>query len=170
MVNRHSPKQEVELSEAEVWSLLESIKDPEIPVVSVVELGLIRSVDLSGSKIRIGFTPTFSGCPALEMMRQQIRSCLMEAGAAEVEVVLLTSPRWSTDDLLPSARQKLKEFGIAPPPTAGGDLEIALQTVVRCPYCGSENTSLRNSFGPTLCRAIYTCNHCRQPFEQFKPL
>lgn len=166
MVARRSPL----LNEADVWQILEGVKDPEIPVISVVELGIIRQVEVSEDRVRVAMIPTFSGCPALDRMRQDIREALLASGAAEVEVTVLMSPRWSSDDIQPAGRRKLKAFGLAPPPHAAAGLDSALLEIVHCPYCGSLNTSLQNSFGPTLCRAIFTCNDCRQPFEQFKPL
>ncbi len=158
------------LSVQQVWDLLEEVKDPEIPVVSVVEMGIVRRVEVQGDEVRVTITPTFSGCPALDFMRREIQARIEQAGAGQVSVELSNNPPWSSDDLSPSARRKLKEFGLAPPPSTSGGLELALLDVVRCPYCDSEDTVLKNSFGPTLCRAIYVCNACRQPFEQFKPL
>lgn len=155
----------------DAWRALEDVKDPEIPVVSVVEMGIVRSVELEGERVQVKMTPTFAGCPALHAIREDIATRLLEAGAAEVEVVLSLSPPWTSDWITPEARRKLKEFGLAPPPHLGGAmLPILSLEVAACPYCGSEDTTLKNSFGPTLCRAIFTCNGCHQPFEQFKPL
>lgn len=153
-----------------IWQILSEVKDPEIPVVSVVEMGLIRGIGLEAQAVVVTMTPTFVGCPALNQMQTEIRERLLEAGAAEVEVKIVFSPAWSTEWIAPQARQKLKDFGLAPPPHHGGRIDIALLDVVACPYCDSQDTSLKNSFGPTLCRAIYYCNNCQQPFEQFKPL
>jgi ring-1,2-phenylacetyl-CoA epoxidase subunit PaaD len=154
----------------EVWQILEQVKDPEIPVVSVVEMGLIRGVATSGDTLIVSMTPTFAGCPALETMRVEIADRLKEFGFPEVEVRLVYSPPWTSDWITDSARQKLKTFGLSPPPRHAGRLELALAEQVQCPYCDSSDTDLKNDFGPTLCRAIYYCNHCRQPFERFKPL
>jgi ring-1,2-phenylacetyl-CoA epoxidase subunit PaaD len=159
-----------ELTEAKIWELLEEVKDPEIPAVSVVELGLIRSVGMQGEKISIAMTPSFIGCPALEVMRSAVADRLREAGAGEVEVKMTLSPPWSSDWITPSGREKLKNFGLSPPPRRGGSLEEALEAPVACPYCGSLDTALTNSFGPTLCRAIFVCRACTQPFEGFKPV
>lgn len=158
------------LNEAAVWEILEEVKDPEIPVVSVVEMGIIRAVEVDGETVQVTMTPTFAGCPALQAMRDEIEARLLAAGVGQVKVKLSLSPPWSSDWIAPQARQKLKDFGLAPPPLHGGRFEATLLEVVACPYCGSEDTSLKNSFGPTLCRAIFFCNACRQPFEQFKPI
>jgi ring-1,2-phenylacetyl-CoA epoxidase subunit PaaD len=153
-----------------IWKILEQVKDPEIPVVSVVEMGLIRNVGIDGDKVIVTMTPTFAGCPALQVMKQAVEDNLRELGAQEVEVKMTFSPPWSSDWILPEGRRKLKEFGLAPPPRHGGDVQSGLLGEVTCPYCDSEKTTLKNSFGPTLCRAIYYCENCQQPFEQFKPL
>ena len=158
------------LTSEEIWNLLEQVKDPEIPVVSVVELGIIRQVDVDGETVRVRMTPTFSGCPALQEMQNQIEARLRQAGAVQVDVQIILAPPWSTDWIAPEARQKLRDFGLAPPPVHGGNFELASLEMAACPYCSSTDTSLKNSFGSTLCRAIFYCNHCQQPFEQFKPL
>ena len=158
------------LSAVKIWQFLEEIKDPEIPVVSVVEMGIIRQVEVDERFVRVTMTPTFSGCPALQEMQSQIHQMLIQAGAERVEIKISLSPAWSSDWITPAARKKLKNFGLAPPPLHGGNFEITLLDIVSCPYCASTDTSLKNSFGATLCRAIFYCNHCQQPFEQFKPL
>ncbi|HJW91164.1 MAG TPA: 1,2-phenylacetyl-CoA epoxidase subunit PaaD [Anaerolineales bacterium] len=163
-------QQEDELTSEKIWQILETIQDPEIPVVSVVEMGMIRSVGLDGQKVIIQFAPTFAGCPALDVIQTEIKQRLLELGAREVQVQVKYSPPWSSDWITPEARQKLKRFGLAPPPFHAGRLERALEQAAVCPFCGSQETRLANSFGPTLCRAIYVCTRCSQPFEQFKPL
>jgi ring-1,2-phenylacetyl-CoA epoxidase subunit PaaD len=159
------------LTTDEIWEVLDEVKDPEIPVVSVVEMGLIRSVGINDEKVIISFTPTFAGCPAFQVMRDEIQKQLEEAGAEDVEVKITYHPPWRSDWILSEGRKKLKEFGLAPPPVKGGkSVEEALSAPAVCPYCESENTTLKNSFGPTLCRSIYYCENCQQPFEQFKPI
>jgi ring-1,2-phenylacetyl-CoA epoxidase subunit PaaD len=153
-----------------IWKILEEIPDPEIPVVSMVELGIVRGVEIQGSTVKVTITPTFSGCPALAMMQETIQDKILEAGAEHVEVKISRSPPWSTEWIRPEARQKLQKFGIAPPPQHGGEIELAMLAPAHCPFCGSADTSLKNSFGPTLCKAIFVCNQCRQPFEAMKPL
>jgi ring-1,2-phenylacetyl-CoA epoxidase subunit PaaD len=159
--------------ERRVWEALGEVPDPEIPVVSVIELGIIRSVQAAPERIRVEMLPTFVGCPALEVIRQSIADRL--AGmAAEVEVGASFAEPWTSDRITRQGRRKLRESGFAPPAphdaAAGKPLfpTISVRPVARCPFCGSEDTVLENPFGPTLCRAIHWCNQCRQPFEQFK--
>jgi len=156
----------------QVWDALAEIPDPEIPVISLVDLGVIKSVDVCRGQVRVEFTPTFLGCPALEVMRAQMAEKIEELGAeADVEVVLDDS--WTTDRITPEGREKLRAAGLAPPAPreAGAPKLVQLQSAVfRCPYCGSTDTKLENIFGPTPCRSIRYCTSCRQPFEQFKTL
>jgi len=149
---------------------LEDVKDPEIPALSVVELGVIRNVHVAGHAVTVDFAPTFAGCPALDVMRAAIEVRLRALGASPVEVRLVLSPPWTTDFISAAGRAKLKAFGLAPPPRHEGLIQVLFADDALCPYCDSADTTLKNSFGPTLCRAIYFCNTCRQPFEQFKPL
>jgi ring-1,2-phenylacetyl-CoA epoxidase subunit PaaD len=155
-----------------VWSALAEVEDPEIPVVSIVELGVVRDVQVEGHRVHVEFTPTFLGCPALEVMRDQMASKIEELGAeADVEVVMDDS--WSTDRITPAGREKLRAAGFAPPAPreATAPKLVQLQSsVFRCPYCGSTDTKLENIFGPTPCRSIRYCTSCRQPFEQFKTI
>ncbi|MEW5958179.1 MAG: 1,2-phenylacetyl-CoA epoxidase subunit PaaD, partial [Chloroflexota bacterium] len=144
------------LTEAEIWQILNDVKDPEIPVVSLVEMGIVRAVELTGRQVTVTITPTFSGCPALPVMKQDIKERLKALGFDSVEVKETLNPPWSSDWITHEARQKLKACGLAPPPRHGGNVEILLLERATCPYCNSENTTLKNSFGPTLCRAIYT--------------
>ena len=156
----------------DVWAALAEIPDPEIPVISLVDLGVIKDVEIEDGRVRIEFTPTFLGCPALEPMQRAMEAKVDELGAkAEVRVVLDDS--WSTDKITPAGREKLRDAGFAPPaPREAGKLNlIELQRGgFRCPYCGSTETRLENLFGPTPCRSIRYCDGCRQPFEQFKTI
>jgi ring-1,2-phenylacetyl-CoA epoxidase subunit PaaD len=156
----------------EVWSALAEIPDPEIPVVSLVDLGVVRYVSVSDERVRVEFTPTFLGCPALEVMRDAMASRLAALGAEpEIEVVLDDS--WSTDRITPEGREKLRAAGFAPPAPreASAPRLVQLQSnAFRCPYCGSTVTRLENIFGPTPCRSLRYCETCRQPFEQFKTI
>ncbi len=160
------------LHERDVWDALAEIADPEIPVVSLVDLGVVRRVDVEGARVRVEFTPTFLGCPALEVMRDAIARRIAELGGeAVVDVVLDDS--WSTDKITPEGREKLRAAGFAPPaPRAAGTPQLVqLQSsAFRCPYCGSTDTRLDNLFGPTPCRSLRYCTRCRQPFEQFKTI
>ncbi len=156
----------------QVWSALAEIPDPEIPVISLVDLGVIRDVAVDGERVRVEFTPTFMGCPALEVMRDRMAASIAELGAEpEIDVVLDDS--WSTDRISPAGREKLREAGFAPPAPRlpGGPQLVQLQGGgFRCPYCGSTATRLDNIFGPTPCRSLRYCTSCRQPYEQFKTI
>jgi ring-1,2-phenylacetyl-CoA epoxidase subunit PaaD len=152
-----------------IWEALAEIPDPEIPAVSLVDLGVIRSVSIEGSRVRVEFMPTFLGCPATEVMQRLMAERIRELGAEPS--VELAGEGWSSDRITPEGRQKLEDSGFAPP--AGGRASTLLQIesgVHRCPYCGSTDTRLENLFGPTPCRSIRYCDGCRQPFEQFKTL
>jgi ring-1,2-phenylacetyl-CoA epoxidase subunit PaaD len=156
----------------QVWDALAEIPDPEIPVISLVDLGVIRSVDVAGEQVRVEFTPTFLGCPALEMMRDAMTDRIAALGA-EPEVRVITDDSWSTDRITPEGREKLRASGFAPPAPreTGGPQLVQLQSnAFRCPYCGSRDTALENIFGPTPCRSVRYCRSCRQPFEQFKTI
>jgi len=161
-----------ELTAETVWTALDEIPDPEIPVVSLVDLGVIKDVTVDGRSVRVAFTPTFLGCPALEVMTRAIAERIEDLGGqAVVDVVLDDS--WSTDRITQEGREKLRAAGFAPPPlrTAGGTTLVQLQTDTHyCPHCGSSDTRLENIFGPTPCRSLRYCNACRQPFEQFKTI
>jgi len=153
---------------AQVWAALEEIPDPEIPVVSLVDLGVIRSVDVENGQVRIEFTPTFLGCPALEVMKRA-----MEDKVPGADVRVIQDDSWSTDKITPAGREKLRAAGFAPPAPreASAPKLVQLQAnVFRCPYCGSTETRLENIFGPTPCRSLRYCESCRQPFEQFKTI
>ena len=151
---------------AQVWAAFDEIPDPEIPVVSLVDLGVIRSVDVRNSRVHVEFTPTFLGCPALEAMVKAIEGKVGELGA-EAEVEVVNDDSWSTDKITAAGREKLREAGFAPP----APRLVQLQSQVhRCPYCGSTETKLENIFGPTPCRSLRYCESCRQPFEQFKTI
>ena len=156
----------------EVWAALAEIPDPEIPVISLVDLGVIRDVAIENGTVRVDFTPTFLGCPALEVMRDAMAERIRALGA-EPEIVVHTEDSWSTDRITPAGREKLRASGFAPPaprePTAPTLVQLQ-SNVFRCPYCGSTDTRLENIFGPTPCRSLRYCTSCRQPFEQFKTI
>jgi ring-1,2-phenylacetyl-CoA epoxidase subunit PaaD len=155
----------------DVWAALAEIPDPEIPVISIVDLGVVKGVEVTNGTVNVEFTPTFMGCPALDAMRRAMESRIAELGAsADIHVRLDDS--WSTDDITPEGREKLRAAGFAPPaPRVAEKLELVqLQRGFRCPYCGSTSTKLENLFGPTPCRSIRYCEDCRQPFEQFKTI
>jgi len=157
--------------ERRVWDALALIADPEIPAISLVDLGVIGEVRIGPELVHVELLPTFVGCPAIEVMRQQIGERLSELGVAErVEVEVSFATPWTSERISVAGREQLRRSGFAPPVMEGGDgLDVlAVMPIAECPYCGSRNTSLDNPFGPTLCRAIYHCTDCRQPFEQFK--
>ena len=159
------------LSEQDVWDALAGVPDPEIPDISLVDLGVVKSVSIDGREVVVEFTPTFMGCPALERMQLELAQAI-EAIGGEAEVRVLMDDSWSTDRITPEGREKLRIAGFAPPaPRPAGKLELVqLQRGFRCPYCSSMDTRLDNIFGPTPCRSIRYCNGCRQPFEQFKTI
>ena len=155
-----------------VWDALAGIPDPEIPVISLVDLGVVKDVTVDGEHVRIAFTPTFLGCPALEVMKRELERAVESIGGAPVVDVVLDDS-WSTDRITPAGREKLREAGFAPPSprAAGATTLVQLQSAAfRCPYCGSTDTRLENIFGPTPCRSVRYCDACRQPFEQFKTI
>jgi ring-1,2-phenylacetyl-CoA epoxidase subunit PaaD len=157
---------------AKVWDALAQIPDPEIPVISLVELGVVRHVAVENGQVRVEFTPTFLGCPALEVMRDAMAESIRELGA-EPEINVCLDDSWSTDRITPSGREKLRASGFAPPTPrdASAPTLIQLQSNIhRCPYCGSTETRLENIFGPTPCRSLRYCTSCKQPFEQFKTI
>jgi ring-1,2-phenylacetyl-CoA epoxidase subunit PaaD len=160
------------VSEATVWEALAEIPDPEIPVISLVELGVIRDVEVEGSQVRVEFTPTFLGCPALETMRDAMDARIRELGA-DPDVRVVVDDSWSTDRITPAGREKLRDAGFAPPAPREATPPTIVQLQSRsfkCPYCGSTDTRLENLFGPTPCRSLRYCASCHQPFEQFKTI
>ena len=159
------------VSEEEIWAALDTVKDPEIPVISVVDMGIVREVKIEGGAANITMSPTFVGCPAIDFMQQSIKKAVIDLGYEVVNVKVDMNLVWSTNLLTEKGKQQLKEFGLAPPRqvsetgVSNKDLEN-----VECPNCGSTNTSLNTPFGPTLCRAIHFCKQCNNAFQQFKPV
>lgn len=158
-------------SEDTILSWLEEVKDPEIPVLSLVDLGIIREVRVSGDSAELVITPTFVGCPALEMMKQEITDVLLRKGLSEVDIKISFARPWTSDDISEKGRKALKEFGLAPPPHSSALItDLDLLEHAECPRCSGTNTELKTTFGATLCRSIHFCNDCREAFEQFKPI
>jgi ring-1,2-phenylacetyl-CoA epoxidase subunit PaaD len=163
----------------DVRAALDSVPDPEIPGVSIVELGMIGDVEVAADGIRVELLPTFVGCPALEVIRNSIEARLADFGLAVAVDVSFSTP-WSSDRISPEGREKLRQSGFAPPPPVRPGRALPMleltgsvapdEPPVVCPYCGSARTTLDNSFGPTQCRSIHHCEDCRQPFEAFKPI
>ena len=156
----------------QVWDALAEIPDPDIPVISLVDLGVVRDVVVEDGRVRVEFTPTFLGCPALEVMRDAMAEKVRGLGA-EPDVRVITDDSWSTDKITPAGREKLRASGFAQPAprSVGAPALVQLDSsAFRCPYCGSTETRLENIFGPTPCRSLRYCTSCRQPFEQFKTI
>lgn len=157
-----------------LWDALAGVLDPEIPAVSVVDMGMIREAEIDESgRARVVVLPTFTGCPAIDVIKSDVaRAVAQVKGVNEVEVTTSFDPAWTTDRITPDGRRKLNDFGLAPPTGEGPVLvtNIGLPQVAICPFCGSRDTRNDNPFGPTPCRALYYCNACRNPFEQFKPV
>jgi len=147
----------------ELWRLLDAVRDPEIPVISIWDLGVLRDVRLEGDTVTVVITPTYSGCPAMREIETDIREKLSAATRYEVRVQTELAPAWSTDHMTEAGRRALQEYGIAPPQPAG-----APDRPVACPRCGSEATHMISRFGSTACKALYQCDDCREPFDHFK--
>ncbi|SDL09763.1 ring-1,2-phenylacetyl-CoA epoxidase subunit PaaD [Catalinimonas alkaloidigena] len=153
-----------------IWHVLADVNDPEIPVLSILDLGIVRDVQVKGNAVEVTITPTYSGCPAMSAIALDIRSKLIGAGFANLTIRTQLSPAWTTDWLTDEGRQKLRDYGIAPPVRATGHV-LALfgeDYVVRCPHCQSDQTHLVSPFGSTACKALYRCDDCREPFDYFK--
>ncbi|RAL26943.1 1,2-phenylacetyl-CoA epoxidase subunit PaaD [Thermoflavimicrobium daqui] len=147
------------------WEALQDVKDPEIPSISIVEMGMVHQITQKDHQLLVEIKPTFMGCPALDIIRERIESRLLEEeGIEKVEVRWITNPPWTSDCITTSGRERLKEYGIAPPPQ---DDTQTLSTPA-CPYCNAKDGEVENLFGPTACRAIYYCKRCKQPFEGMK--
>ena len=153
-----------------MYTWLEAVKDPEIPVLSLVDLGVITDVVVENDSVDIEMTPTFVGCPALEIMKQEITETLLQRGMKEVRIVVNFRDPWSSDKISEKGRRALKEFGLAPPMAAKVFTDLDVLEHVSCPRCEGTNTTLKSVFGPTLCRSIHYCFDCQESFEQFKPL
>ncbi len=158
---------------ADVLAILHEVKDPEVPAIDVVELGIVRGVEFEGERLVVKVTPTYSGCPATLVIERDIIAALRQHGFEQVEVKTVFNPPWTTDWMAESGREKLRAYGIAPPGKAADVQLVTLGGPVRsipCPYCGSSNTKRESEFGSTACKSIHVCNSCRQPFEHFKAI
>lgn len=160
-----------------LWAALELVPDPEVPALSVVELGIVRAIAADAAGVEVTVTPTYSGCPAMHTIERDILAALERAGARNPRLRTVYAPAWTTDWMTDAAREKLRAYGIAPPGAreATGDILVQLlrrapAAAVACPFCGSTATELRSEFGPTACKAIRYCTSCTQPFEQFKAI
>lgn len=161
----------IQYSKDEIWHFLSEIPDPEIPVISIQELGVLRDVEIINSKVLITITPTYSGCPAMKVFEDDIKAKLLEKEIEAFEIKTIHSPAWTTDWITQAALIKLKEYGIAPPIKGTQDKGVLFGSdlkTVQCPQCSSNNTSLKSQFGSTACKALYSCNNCQEPFDYFK--
>jgi ring-1,2-phenylacetyl-CoA epoxidase subunit PaaD len=158
------------MTPVDIYRWLEEVKDPEIPVLSIVDLGVIVNVGVDGEKVEVEMTPTFVGCPALDIMKNEIITVLTSHNVREVNVKVTYREPWSTDKISEKGKIALKQFGLSPPASSPmiGDIEVLEHAV--CPLCNGTNTEIKNLFGPTLCRSIHYCYDCKEAFEQFKPL
>lgn len=162
---------DIKQEEKKVWDMLSEITDPEIPVLNLRDMGIIRHVAVNGNAVAVTITPTYSGCPAMDMITMQIKMELLAAGYEQVTVNTILSPAWSTDWMSEMGKAKLKAYGIAPPTVRtqvrNNDL-FAPSEAVQCPRCNSYNTVLKSEFGSTACKSLYLCNECKEPFDYFK--
>lgn len=155
------------------YAVLRQVMDPEVPVLSVVDLGIVRDIEVRADRVVVIVTPTYSGCPAMRVIEQDITDALLARGADVVDVKTSYSPPWTTDWIPAEAREKLRAYGIAPPGPAEHQQVVTIgrrRPAVRCPYCGSAQTEQRGEFGSTACKAIHVCRSCDQPFEEFKAI
>ncbi|MGZ8379252.1 MAG: 1,2-phenylacetyl-CoA epoxidase subunit PaaD [Gemmatirosa sp.] len=175
-----SPVGSQPLTREAVWAALEEVPDPEVPVISVVELGIVRDVEFDGDAVTVVITPTYSGCPAMHEIERDVLAALHARGWRGARIRTVHAPAWTTDWMTDAAREKLRAYGIAPPGAGGGRAAAeglvtlrrrgAAPAAVPCPFCGSGDTALRSAFGSTACKALHFCNACHQPFEEFKPI
>ena len=151
-----------------IWSILETVTDPEVPVLTITDLGIVRDVKLNGDEVEVIITPTYTGCPAMDMIAVNIKLALIENGYTNVKITSVLSPAWTTDWMSEAGKRKLKEYGIAPPQYESGRYLRPESYYVQCPQCNSANTKLISEFGSTACKALYQCNDCKEPFDYFK--
>jgi ring-1,2-phenylacetyl-CoA epoxidase subunit PaaD len=153
-----------------VWDLLKEVEDPEIPVLNVVDMGVVRKVQLKGDSVIVDITPTYSGCPAMKTIEEDIEEILKEQDFSDVKVNVVLSPAWTTDWMTDDAKKKLREYGIAPPEHSTADKSALMgkDRSVTCPQCGSKNTEMVSQFGSTACKALWKCKDCLEPFDYFK--
>jgi len=165
---------DIEATKDKIWEELAHVKDPEIPVLSIVDLGMITHVGIDNNIAQIKMTPTFAACPAIEMLQanitKQIKDRLDKLKLADVNVSVDYDIQWNSNRISEEGKKILKKFGLAPPPIIDGEVDMDMLHNVECPHCDSHNTEMKSTFGSTLCRAIHYCNDCKQSFEQFKPV
>ncbi|MCC6866416.1 MAG: phenylacetate-CoA oxygenase subunit PaaJ [Ignavibacteria bacterium] len=159
------------ITKDDIVEALEDVMDPEIPTISVVDLGIIRKVEIDDeNNVKVLMTPTFSGCPALKIMENMVRDKIKELNVKSVEITTNFDTQWNSNMITENGLEGLKKHGLAPPPRHNDIVQIEMISKAACPLCGSSNTILKSPFGPTLCRSLHYCNDCLNAFEQFKPV
>ncbi|MBS1783728.1 MAG: phenylacetate-CoA oxygenase subunit PaaJ [Bacteroidetes bacterium] len=157
------------INEQDIFQALASVSDPEVPVLSILDLGIVRQVSVHENEVVITITPTYSGCPAMDVIAMNIRMVLLSKGLRSIRIENQLSPAWTTDWMSDDGKKKLKDYGIAPPiRKANQDLGLFEEDAVPCPKCGSKNTEMTSAFGATACKSLYRCKDCLEPFEHFK--
>ena len=156
------------ISIKKVWEILQNVSDPEIPILSIVDLGIVRDVSIENNNVEVFITPTYSGCPAMDMIAMNIRMELLHTGFGNVKITQQLSPAWTTDWMTGTGKEKLKSYGIAPPVGKAFDQQFLEDMKIECPQCHSKNTKLLSEFGSTSCKALFQCQDCREPFDYFK--
>lgn len=159
---------ENKISVKQVWEILEQISDPEIPVLSINDLGIVRDISVEENNVEVFITPTYSGCPAMDVIAMNIRMELLHHGYENVKITQKLSPAWTTDWMTEAGKEKLKSYGIAPPVGKVIDQQFLEDMKVECPQCHSKNTKLLSEFGSTACKALFQCQDCKEPFDYFK--
>lgn len=155
----------------DLWDILDQVKDPEVPVLTIWDLGILRDIERKGKSVIVTITPTYSGCPAMDNITSDITQALNEAGYADVRVKTSLSPAWSSEWMSADGRKKLRNYGIAPPEDAGLDSDgLTPEAHAQCPHCGSRNTRRISEFGSTACKALFQCDDCNEPFDYFKKI
>lgn len=158
---------ELNIEAKKIWEILGTVCDPEVPVLTVIDLGIIRDVKIHEAAIEVIITPTYTGCPAMDMIAMNIRLVLIENGYPNIKITSVLSPAWTTDWMTEEGKRKLKEYGIAPPQFSASHAKWPSDNIP-CPQCSSTNTRLISEFGSTACKALYQCNDCKEPFDYFK--
>ena len=159
------------IEEKKIWSILETVTDPEIPVLTIIDLGIVRDIKINDGEIQVIITPTYTGCPAMDMIAASIRMELATLGFKKIKITHSISPAWTTDWMSEEGKRKLKEYGIAPPnprQQVCNDKLFAAAEAVQCPHCDSHHTHRISEFGSTACKALYQCDDCKEPFDYFK--
>ncbi len=159
------------ISISAIWEILKEVNDPEVPVLSVIDLGIVRNVEIVNNEIIVTVTPTYSGCPATEMINMSIRMALLEHGYKNIQLKTALSPAWTTEWMTEAGKEKLKAYGIAPPKSQQSVCtpdSFQQEEAIQCPHCNSFHTKLISRFGSTACKALYQCEDCKEPFDYFK--